>query len=878
MVQRDKKYEDECFMPFQGLDKTTALQETKVFNDPNINPKKCAFLVTKILYLLLQGETISRSEANTVFFNVTKLFQARDTSLRRMVYIIVKELSQSADQAFVVLNTLLKDVNSSEEFYQANAIRALQKIADQSMIPGLERYLTRAVVDKNPSVSSAALVAGIHIAKQPDLVKRWSNEVNEALKSRHAMVQYHALNLAYKMRQHDRLGVSKLVMSCIQGNFVRSPLAQCLLIKYALRVLQDDGDRAIYNYLETCLRNKTEMVIFEAAKAICSLRNIPAKELTPAISVLQLFLSSNKPTLRYAALRHLNNIAATYPLLVSTCNIDMETLISDSNKNIATLAITTLLKTGGESSIERLMKQITSFMSGVSDDFKTVVVEAMLVLVLKFPQKFHVVLTFLSNALREEGVYEYKKTIVETIIAIVERIPDARETGLGLLSEFIEDCEYNLLLQKILHLLGEQGPKTLTPSKFIRYIYNRVLLESFSVRATAITSLAKFGAYLPELRPSIIVVLKRCIHENDDEVRDRAVFYLSVLQSGDEEQIKYLITQEFAVPISILEYGLNQYKPTAEKPFSLDELPQDLPQQKLEVSKGSKLSTDYDVESPKRLSLESPQTGQGFYPKIFQTIPQLAKLGKPFKSCKPVELTEQETEYVVSCVKHIFAQHIVFQFNVTNTLEDQQLENVLMRMNLADSGLVEQFSIPANQIAPQTSESVFVCVARENPTDYPTGAISNVLRFVTKEVDADTKQVEEEGSDEEYPVEDLELSASDYTQKRRDFDASTFDNEWQQFGEESESLETFVLSTVKTLQSGVENISQLLGLEPLKSPEVGAKTKTCSIQMAGSLVGNVDVLIKCTLVADAATQSVALELVVRSPDENARNLICAAII
>ena len=43
-------------------------------------------------------------------------------------------------------------------------------------------------------------------------------------------------------------------------------------------------------------------------------------------------------------------------------------------------------------------------------------------------------------------------------------------------------------------------------------------------------------------------------------------------------------------------------------------------------------------------------------------IPEFSKLGPLFKSAdKPVELTESETEYVVRCIKHTFANHIVFQ-------------------------------------------------------------------------------------------------------------------------------------------------------------------------------------------------------------------------
>ncbi len=51
-------------------------------------------------------------------------------------------------------------------------------------------------------------------------------------------------------------------------------------------------------------------------------------------------------------------------------------------------------------------------------------------------------------------------------------------------------------------------------------------------------------------------------------------------------------------------------------------------------------------------------------------VPQFAKLGPLFRSSKSVRLTESESEYVVTCVKHIFSEHVVFQFTCTNTLDD----------------------------------------------------------------------------------------------------------------------------------------------------------------------------------------------------------------
>lgn len=79
------------------------------------------------------------------------------------------------------------------------------------------------------------------------------------------------------------------------------------------------GDRPFYDFLESCLRHKAEMVIFEAARAITELNGVTNRELTPAITVLQLFLSSSKPVLRFAAVRTLNKVAWFFTVLILIC-------------------------------------------------------------------------------------------------------------------------------------------------------------------------------------------------------------------------------------------------------------------------------------------------------------------------------------------------------------------------------------------------------------------------------------------------------------------------------------------------------------------------------------------------------------------------------
>lgn len=75
---------------------------------------------------------------------------------------------------------------------------------------------------------------------------------------------------------------------------------------------------------------------------------------------------------------------------------------------------------GNEGSVDKLLKQIGGFMSDIADDFKIVVVEAIRALCLKFPAKHRSLMNFLSNILREEGGFEYKKAIVQSILMLIK--------------------------------------------------------------------------------------------------------------------------------------------------------------------------------------------------------------------------------------------------------------------------------------------------------------------------------------------------------------------------------------------------------------------------------------------------------------------------
>ena len=245
------------------------------------------------------------------------------------------------------------------------------------------------------------------------------------------MNQYHAIGLLYQIRAHDRMALVKMVQQYGAPGVVKSPAGIVMLVRIAAKLIEEDPGlrKPMLQLLDSWLRHKTEMVNFEAAKAICSLRDATDAEMTQAIHTLQLFLTSPRAVTKFAAIRILSNVASFRPVVVQSCNPDIETLISNSNRSIATFAITTLLKTGNEGSVDRLMKTISGFMADITDEFKITIVEAIRTLCLKFPSKQAGMLQFLSGILRDEGGYEFKRAVVESMFDLIKFVPGSKEDG-----------------------------------------------------------------------------------------------------------------------------------------------------------------------------------------------------------------------------------------------------------------------------------------------------------------------------------------------------------------------------------------------------------------------------------------------------------------
>ena len=172
------------------------------------------------------------------------------------------------------------------------------------------------------------------------------------------MVQYHALGLLYQIRSNDRLAINKLVQKFSKTG-LRSPYAVCYLVRIAAKLLAED-DQYVFLYrrypifsepipqfsplLILALDTKVKWLYMKLLAQLLDCRiphrknayffsfYISRSELAPAISVLQLFCSSPKSSLRFAAVRTLNKVSMKHPQAVMSCNVDLEKLITDPNR------------------------------------------------------------------------------------------------------------------------------------------------------------------------------------------------------------------------------------------------------------------------------------------------------------------------------------------------------------------------------------------------------------------------------------------------------------------------------------------------------------------------------------------------------------------
>lgn len=855
-------------------DKMAVFQEClQQFNASPVNAKKCRQLLAKLLRLIYNGESFPAQESTTLFFSISKLFQHKDQSLRQLVYLTIKELSSTSDDILMVTSSIMKDIQGNDAVYKPNAIRTLSKVLDPTTVNAAERLFKNAIVDKNPVISSAALISSYNLLPHAkEVVKRFTNETLETIQSYKLfpptqfqlheyygsstsnlpstsyMYQYHALGLIYQLRNHDKMALMKLISSLSEGSSLKNSLSIIQLIRYINKILNDDQSLIshLYPILAGFLKHKSDMVELEACKTLINLQHlIKDDQFMAIVNTLQKLLGVPRTATRFAAIRLINKISIKHPEKIIVVNLELEGLINDTNRSISTLAITTLLKTmgagtvdtgsvGGES-VDRLITKMTSLMDEITEDFKIVIIEAIENLALKFPAKHKKLVSFLTDLLRDDGTLELKSSIVDALFDLIKFLPDANAKQLILMNlcEFIEDCEFTELSVRILHLLGDEGPHTSNPSYYIRHIYNRLVLENSIVRSSAVIALAKFAAVCGgEVSKNIVILLERCLNDVDDEVRDRAAISLNFINNGK----KNLIVSDSKYDLNALESKLVHYLNNEENfsvKFDISEIRVISSEELKSIEYDRKISKleNSNVENNDTPEVEEQKGGtkvesagdnvandllrQQEYAQELAAIAEFESYGKLTKSTSvPIYLTDKENEIVVSVVKHLFAesQKLVLQYNINNTLPHTVLQDISVIAQPDNELYQEDFIVPLAELKPDQTGIVYVSFSAPAIEDEELlSAFGNTVAYTNKDLDYEGNvDPTDDGWSDEYQIDDLELLAGDFIIPLYN---SNFTSIFDQLPNQDSGVVN--ISNVDTIENAVNKVKTALNMMPL---------------------------------------------------------------
>ena len=252
-------------------------------------------------------------------------------------------------------------------------------------------------------------------------------------------------------------------------------------------------------------------------------------------------------------------------------------------------------------------------------------------------------------------------------------------------------------------------------------------------------------------------------------------------------------------------------------------------------------------------------------------IPELTQFGRVFRSSTAISLTEDESEYVVKCIKHILDCHIILQFTTHNTIEDILMQNVTVELESDSDGYKIIGDISAERIKYGENVSAFSVIQVES---VEAAEFTASLNFTVVQVDTDSGEPLGESYAEEYPLENIIISPSDFM---AEIQVSDFRQAWNGTEDSYEALGKFTLQP-KTIADAVYSVIELLGMQPCDGTGQPPRddTKPHMLHLSGKFVGGHEVLARAQLLVKKS-EGTLLKVAIRSDDRRISETVMSCI-
>lgn len=468
--------------------------------------------------------------------------------MRRLLYVVLNDMIPLTTSSFIILNTVTKDLSEKIATFRCSSLRCLSRLVTPQIAPQVERFFKQTIVDSIPSVKIASLICCLKLPQ--DIVQKYLAETNTCIESDSALVQYHATRLFLYIKQNDQQAITMFITS--KAPSIRSYMAQIELIRMALKLYQQNPlkNEIMINFIVNITQNSIDLIVVEALRALVKVKHI--KGLIKLLPKLKKLIISPNTITKFAGVRIINDIANSVPNVLTDIIPEIESLLKEKNRAIVTLATSTALRIANEDNIDKLLKKISKFIESLPDGFRLQVLSSIDEIGEKYESKRKLLINFLGNMLKVKGK-QFTNAVVTSILKLYELQPQLKEEIIDIFGEYIEDCQDIKIIERIIGIIGDIGPKCNKRLKIMRIIYNRLILEGPSVRAACISALYKFIENEEDI-DNVYKIMQKCINDEDNEVRSRALLYTNIISEKITNVFDECIIDEY--PLDNLEEAL----------------------------------------------------------------------------------------------------------------------------------------------------------------------------------------------------------------------------------------------------------------------------------------------------------------------------------
>ena len=815
--------------------------------------------MVNLIYLINQGEKFTDEEKETLFFSTSKLLHSADVSLRRLIFLFVKELN-FWQNSFILTGSLITEINrQGDNLIKPNCFRILGQIIDMSSVSVVERLLKEAISNSNPEIASSALICTLFMVNKGfNVAKNWISEITDKLTSslgQENLLTFHCLLLLRQIKEKDKLFLIKIYSRLAEDSNSKSQFGLCQLIRYITEFLRkEELDSETFNtfsyFLERCTYKIEESVKIEACRAILSLKNIKPGLKKSALATLCELINSVNKVVKFSAMKTFDKYVE--PSFAQTLALDIfmeiERTIEDNsyNSSIKAYGLSIFLKISKELSENRTEKMFKTFIEQYpkfKDDFKKKVIVISKGICQEIPDKQKIYFKFFCEIFKLDAGPQTKSEILEAILWFIDNNKELKNQAILFLAEMIFDCQYDVIKVKILSLLGKECLNA-NPAKLVRYIYNQIILETPMVRASAIAALGEIAFKEENLRKTILILIKRSFNDSDAEVRERAFFYYKAINNlnSEEENLKNSKITNFVFP------SLNEKENNFFNNLDVDIIQSILKIEKETLLNSENISDELTnilnnkekveeilIQNKKELEkLENKKDGKKKEKKKDENKEEIAEdeykqtmfskvYGTPKIITNYKKLTEQTAEYFTRYRKIIHDSIVVFDFEITNTVELQTINNITMEIeNLNNEGfdfdkaeIIQIKSLASNQTG-----HLYFKILKNSDILFSSCSFQIILNFDLQELDI-------KGNSHGIAVKEtfkidkiVDISYADYYKNYNKVNLENFSEFWKMAEKSGYSLvQEKIGLPYHNMKEAAKNFSEIIGLNPLNKIE-----------------------------------------------------------